>query len=253
MRSTPRIALACALLLTAACESSPPTAVEASPDLAQAHRSGGNAFAFAPHEQPRGRSLTRWSKAWWRWQLSIPTDRNPSLDPTGADCAEGQDEEVWFLGSIFGSDTVTRSCTVPLHQPILVNLSSVLNDYPCPDPNFQPAPGQSLEDFLTEGARAVEDGVNSLTLTVDGHPISNLFGRRYTTRLFKFTGDPSLRTSIDGCITGSRQVAVSDGFFVMLKPLHRGEHTVVFTAGSANVQNSVTYHLTVGRSGDRDD
>jgi hypothetical protein len=252
MHSPARFTLALGFILAAACESTAPTALETSPDLAQGARFG-NTLAFPPSAHPLGQSLTNWSKEWWRWELSIPTDRNPSLDPTGADCAEGQAAEVWFLGSIFGSGAVTRSCTIPGHTPLLVSLSSILNDYPCPDPNFQPAPGQSLEDFLTDGARAVEDGVNSLTLTVDGVEISTLFERRYTTRLFTFTGDPSLRTSIDGCITGSEQVAVSDGFFVMLKPLQAGEHTVVFTAASANVQNSVTYNLTVTGSGDGDD
>jgi hypothetical protein len=253
MHSAARIAVAWALLFTAACDSSPPTAGNPLPDVAGAATLTGE-LAFAPNAHPFGQSLTDWNKAWWRWELSVPTDRNPSLDPTGANCAEGQGGKVWFLGSLFASGEVTRACTIPDHRALLVNLSSLLNDYPCPDPSFRPAPGQSLEEFLAEGARAVEDGVNGLTLSVDGRDVTDLFERRYPTGLFDFTGDPSLRTSIDGCITGSSQVAVSDGFFVLLRPLHPGEHTVVFTAASVNgVHTSVTYQLTVLDSGGGDD
>jgi len=242
-----RAAVACTLLLATACESAPPTGQDPSPDLAQ---SGIGELAFAANAHPFGHSLTDWSEAWWRWEVSIPTDRNPGLDLTGANCAEGQGGEVWFVGALFASGEVTRTCTIPAHRALLVNLSGVLNDYPCPDPGFQPAPGQSLEEFLAEGARAVEDGVNGLGLSVDGVSIPALFERRYPTGLFDFTGDPSLRTSIDACITGSSQVAVADGFFVLLKPLHPGAHTVVFTAESVNgVHTSVTYDLTVNGSG----
>ncbi len=247
MHTFARVTIACACLLTAACESSPPTAIDAPPNLSHSALSEGGGLAYAPDAQPFGRSLTRWEKAWWRWELSVPTDRNPSLDTTGANCAEGQAGRVWFLGSIFGSGDVARGCTVPAGKALLVNLSSALNDYPCPDPSFKPAPGQSLEAFLTEGARAVEDGLTGLTLSVDGHRVGRLFERRYTTELYRFTGDPTLRTSIDGCITGSRQAAVSDGYFVMLRPLAHGAHTVVFTAASrTGVRTSVTYHLISG-------
>lgn len=261
-------ALAAALLLATACDSAPPTgtdpsatdpsatdptATSSSPDAMGAKAPWSHHLAFGPDAHPYGRSLTAWSKDWWRWELSIPTERNPSLDTTGEDCDEGQQGKVWYLGSIFGSGEITRTCTIPRHKALFINLSGILNDYPCPDPNFQPAPGQSLEDFLTEGVRAVVELVNSLTLTVDGRTVGRLFDRRYTSRLFIFKGDPSLKTSIDGCITGDRQPAVSDGYYVMLKPLSRGTHTVVFTAtDTRGTATSVTYNLTIGRSGDRD-
>jgi hypothetical protein len=203
------------------------------------------ALAFPPTADAYGTSLAEWSKAWWRWELSIPTAVNPSLDPTGANCAEGQEGRVWYLGALFTSGTVERGCSVPAGKAILIALSSLLNDFPCPDPNFKPAPGQSLEDFLAEGARQVEDRVNQLSLTVDGAAVPDLFDRRVATGLFEFTGDISLKTSIDGCITGSPQPAVSDGFFVLLKPLSQGEHTIAFGAATPSFQSSLIYHIDV--------
>ena len=199
--------------------------------------------------------MTEWSEAWWRWEFSIPTARNPSLDSTGVHCGAGQEGRVWYLGSSFGGAvTLTRACTLPRRRAILVNLSGTLNDYPCPDTTFHPAPGQSLQAFLAQGAKQVVDGVNALTLTVDGRGVPDLFAYRYPTPLFYFTGDPRRTTSSDGCITGRRQPAVADGYFVMLRPLRAGRHTLRFTSHDAmGNSNSLTYDLTVRRDDDDDD
>jgi hypothetical protein len=241
MRQSLLLSSALAFLLVA-CET-PPTAESGTPASSRA----APALAFPPESHAYGHSLAEWNQRWWRWALSIPAPVNPSLDPLGVHCAEGQEGPAWYLGSSFGSATVERSCTVPAGKAILVNLSSLLNDYPCPDPNFQPAPGQSLEAFLAEGARQVEDGVNQLSLAVDGVPVPDLFGRRAPTGLFSFTGDVSLQAAIDPCITGTEQQAVSDGFFALLKPLPVGEHTITFGAATAAVQTSLTYHINVVR------
>jgi hypothetical protein len=243
-----RFTLAVPLVAILACEGTPPamTAADGTVALSRAGSAAGGVLAFAPGAHPYGRSMIDWTEAWWRWELSIPTAHNPGLDLTGADCAQGQSGTVWNLAPIFMNGSLTRNCAVPEHRALLVSLSGILNDYPCPDPTFQPAPGQSLQEFLTAGARSVVDLVNGLSLTVDGQSVGDPFRYRSTTPLFEFIGDPTLASSIDGCITGAPQPAVADGFLVMLKPLHPGSHTVVFTASDTHgTHTSVTYHLTV--------
>lgn len=231
-----------------------PTASNASVPSADQDVSGAgaNSLAFNPNAHPYGDGMTEWSEDWWRWEMSIPTSVNPSLDPTGVDCAQQQAGHVWYLASSFGGPgSLTRTCTIPHDRALLVNLSGVLNDYPCPDPSFHPAPGQSLEDFLAQGAKQVVDGVDALTLTIDGTSVPNLFAYRYRTPLFSFTGDPSLATSVDGCVTGHSQPAVADGYFVLVKPLSAGTHTLQFTSHDTMGNfNSVTYDLTVLRGSD---
>jgi hypothetical protein len=88
--------------------------------------------------------------------------------------------------------------------------------------------------------------VNSLTLTIDGSSVPNLFAYKYTTPLFYFTGAPDLAQSVDPCITGSSQPAVSVGYFTIVKPLAPGTHTLVFTSDdTAGNFSSITYTLTV--------
>src|SRR5262249_488075 len=146
---------------------------------------------------------------------SIPFAVNPVLDHTGLDCAMGQSGPVWFLAGTNGFST-TRNCLIPAAKMIFFPIVNLGNDYPCPppntslfrrpgDPNFQPGPGQSLEQFLTigygsnTGARQVIDHVTAISAVLDGVAIQGLFlppensSYRVTSSLFQFNGDPSLR------------------------------------------------------------
>src|SRR6266436_1780191 len=123
------------------------------------------------------------------------------------------------------------------------------NDYPCPDPNFQPPPGETLEQFLTEGAAAIIDLVTQLQVLVDGQPLNNLFSYRTTSRLFTFTADPSL-VAFDPCVTGRPQFGVTDGYAIILNPLPPGPHMIFFRGvidfgGGSTFEVQVTYNLTI--------
>jgi hypothetical protein len=206
----------------------------------------GQSLVFNAHAHPYGTSMVDWSESWWRWELSVPTAQNPGLDPTGANCAVNQSGPVWNLGPNFSSPSVVRSCTVPAGRALLINLSGTLADYPCPDPTFQPPPGESLQQFLTGVAASVTHMVNNLTLSIDGTRVPNLFSYQYTTTLFYFTGAPDLAQSIDPCITGSSQPAVSVAYFTVVKPLAPGTHTLVYTSNdTAGNFSSTTYTITV--------
>jgi len=121
-----------------------------------------------------------------------------------------------------------------------------VNDYPCPDPLFQPPPGQTLEEFLTDGAKAVIDPVDRLDVEVDGRSLRPLTRFRFTSQLFQFTGASELQGSLDPCVTGSPQLGVSDGYWLMLRPLAVGQHTLHFTGGATGgFVTDVTYTLTI--------
>jgi hypothetical protein len=190
----------------------------------------GSAFdhrVAPPPSHPYGRSYGEWSAAWWQWAVSFPLEVNPLLDTSGASCGLGQSGPVWFLAGSSGS-AVTRSCAVPNGTAIFFPLINFANDWPCPDPNFGPAPGQTMEQFLTEGANGVINHVTALSVELDGAPLQNLFEYRATSELFYFTLDASL-IALDPCATGQPQPVVSDGYWIMLRPLPPGVHTLHFT------------------------
>ncbi len=190
-----------------------------------------NPALFPARAHPYGLSQERWSELLWTYIYAQPIDHNPFLDPTGAECGTGQRGPVWFLPAVPGSTlgtNVTRACTIPRHRAILLQLASIMNDYPCPDPTFEPAPGQTLYDFLIEPIMPPIDMVTGFEVVIDGVAIVDpLSYRRTSDDVFFFKGDPSLNPGFDTCVTGKLQKAVSDGYYLMFKPLSPGPHTIV--------------------------
>jgi hypothetical protein len=213
------------------------------------HRHPGSRFFIYPRNaRVDGKTTLGWIPEFWRYIFSLPASENPELVDS-ADCGVGQTGPVFFIPGE-QHDVYTRSCTVPARTPVLWPIWSLFNDYPCPDPTFQPAPGQSLEDFLAQGAQGFDDAVKNLAATIDGQSV-DLSKVRYTTGLVDFTGDPSLTATLDSCVTGTQQVGVADGWFVLLH-LSAGDHTLVVTATAPSGHaTSQTFLLHV--QGDRDD
>ena len=205
-----------------------------------------NPRVIPPQAKAYGKSYGEWGAAWWEWAVSIPYATNPIFDPTGADGSQGQNQIPWFLAGTAGG-AVDRTITIPCGRPVFFPLVAFANDYPCPDPTFQPAPGQSLQDFLTQGADAIVSQIDVLTAEVDGVTINSLTAYRGTSGLDYFTGDPSLTATFDPCLTGSSQAFVSDGYWLMLAPFPPGHHTIHFTGGISawGFLVDVTYHITV--------
>src|SRR5262245_64614624 len=110
-----------------------------------------NPGVIPPHARAYGLSYAEWGAQWWRWAYSFPLAQFPPLQSGELDCGLGQSGSVWFLAGTAGQGPVTRSCTIPAGKALFFSIISYLNDYPCPDPNFQPPPGVTLEDWLTDG------------------------------------------------------------------------------------------------------
>jgi hypothetical protein len=211
------------------------------PVVAQALEPG----VYPPDAEPFRRTYAEWSALWWKWVVAIPHGVNPLSDPDGTQCAIGQQGPVWFLAGT-GGGPATRSCTIPAGKAILFPIINFLNDYPCPkDLNFEPAPGQTLEAFLQEGAKDFVDQADVLRVTVDGNRIRGVRQHRAVSKLFSFTAAADNAVS-DACLTGSPQLGTSDGYWIMLQPLPPGQHTLSFkgtTTGGFSTE--VTYTLSI--------
>jgi hypothetical protein len=212
-------------------------------------------LVFAQNAHPYGLAMPTWGQLINQWIYQEPYDVNPAYDQTGAHCTIDQRGPAWFIPPVFAPpgtprpiiQNATRECTVPAHHSLLLDIGSLVDDYPCPDPTFQPPPGGSLYDFLIADAKPVMDTVNALQVSIDGIRVPDVLSYRYhSAQLFNIKGDLSLQPVLDGCITGSYQPAIVDGFFMMVKPLAPGFHTIVVhgtnTLGDDRTYN---YRLTV--------
>jgi hypothetical protein len=186
-----------------------------------------NPALFSPQSHPYGFGMDTWAENWWRWELSIPSAENP-LFTANFDCSTNQAGPVFFIPPVaVGSQGLVRSCTVEHDKALGFSLSTVLNDYPCPDPTFQPAPGQSLFDFLLAGAMAGNADVAEIDVTIDGEPLKDILTYHFQSKdLMFFKGDISLQSTLDSCLTGGIQPAAVDAFFILVKPLPAGHHTI---------------------------
>jgi hypothetical protein len=182
-------------------------------------RANPNSFIYPASAHPFGMSYEEWGEEFWKTSYT-------------ASCEE------LFTGSLFelSDNVITYSAlvgdsevdlTISKDQAFFLPISVVVNDYPCPDPDFEPAEGQSLEEFLQEGALAYLEPIENLSFSFDGVAVENLEDYLFLSDLFYFSGNPELAECYDPCITGEPQPGVHHGYTVMLKKMSTGQHTIL--------------------------
>jgi hypothetical protein len=208
------------------------------PNPINSNAANSTLMAFPVETKPYNLTYGEWAAKWWQWALPIPTGDNPINDPSGEKCALGQQGPVWFLvGS--GGGKVERECTIPAGKAILIPAIVVECSY---------AEDQSLrtEDDLRACAKSDQDHVTQTAATLNG---SALQVHRVQSPVFNFTFPAD---NIFAAPEGPTK-AVSEGFWVFLKPLPPGQYELhvqglqvdpTVTAPFNFVQDA-TYHLTV--------
>jgi hypothetical protein len=189
--------------------------------------------------QAFGSSYGEWSARWWQWLLSIPAAVNPNLDTTGANCAQGQSANVWFLAGTFGG-SAARTCTVPagkaLFFPMINNVA------------FQPNTTDTLNSLRSQAAGLIDNvSVTSLICSIDGKRCAldlSLF--RVTSPSFSVIVPPNGLIAPDSYNGATNPPFVSDGYWMFLAPLPTGQHVINFGGtSSGGFTVNVTYNLTV--------
>lgn len=186
------------------------------------------------HGAVEGRSLGEWTAQWWRWAFSQPVA--PYLDPDGSWCAMGQEGPVWFLAGTNGQFTPKRHCVVPEGKYLLVPIINM---------------SMRRSKLTRAGCREMQESVAvnnnhlaSAVVMVNGQLLRD--ARRQRVRsdgCFQF--DPEDETSM---------WMAADGYWLMLKPLPRGRHTISVGAnygapgdeGYGSFQQTFEYQLDVG-------
>jgi len=217
-----------------------------------------NPRVLPPNSYPHGKTYGEWAAAWQQWAFSLPVDHSPLFDT--ADCSAGQVGHVWFLGGTFSSVEVapnvflgraTRECTVPigtaLFFPILNNEGSGLEGNGTTEAELL-----AYNDFIISHA-------GDLECSVDGVALQDLQNYRVQSPLYTLGPLPenNILQSLFGIsgTVGATTPSLTDGFYVMLAPLHTGNHTIhfsgvfTFTAAADGFDFililDITYHITV--------
>lgn len=209
-----------------------------------------------------GRTYSDWSAAWQQWAGSMPWTAHPLFDT--ADCSVGQSGPVWFLGGKFcptnaepgecpgPQDAFTRSCED--HVPAGKALYFPILNYACLDieaaNNNCGDAGPYIAEIRSE-VGSIDLFAGGLEVTVDGKKITGNLKEIFHVQSIVYTSSLPEDNLLIGIgyenIPAGTYWGVDDGYYVMLKPLSPGDHTINFKGGfpAFDFYLDVTYELTV--------
>jgi hypothetical protein len=205
-----------------------------------------------PGEEFLGKSYSELASEWTNWFVQEPIATNPAFDPDGRFCDRNQEGNVWFLASTF-EGIADRTCEVPAGKALFLSLGGAFVSFA---PDF-PAAGDPCLQMATTLDK-VRCDVNtdvpappsvSFQVTLDEVPVRDLFAFRAQSQPGGFTlrvPDNSFLTDL-GIASGNRPTAVADGYYLFVKPLRPGVHTL--SLRMTNPDQSITgvnYTLIIG-------
>ena len=200
---------------------------------------------YSPESAPFHTNLSEWSAQWWQFMLSFPIGVNPLLDEK---CVIGQRGSIWLLSGGDGFES-SHTCTIPAGKSLFFPILSlsVIGD-----------PYISVDELRADIAACI-DTVTVASVEVDNHPIirqNKIKKFRDKSKVFEVTlPEDNLFTLVGDVPPGTLYPAVADGFYVMLKPLKVGDHTIHIRAEMPGIMDhdicadpisiDATYSLTV--------
>ena len=203
-----------------------------------------NPGILPPHAKPNGKTYGEWAAAWWQWALAIPEAQNPIADTNGQFASIGQQGPVWFLAGTFGN-SIERTITVPTGKSIFMPIHNWIfgsGVFDCDPTN----PGVTCDvSELRQKAAAATTSAEVVEVWIDGAPVKNVRAYR------AISPEPFSITFPEGAVfgipAGTYHPQVADGYWLMLTPFSRGQHTirihVVNTA--AGIDYNLLLHLNV--------
>lgn len=171
----------------------------------QASALAAPAASAVTREAVDGVSLSEWTVRWWRWanaQWVVPY-----LDPDGRLCELGQDGPVWYLAGTNGRFQPRRQCVVPEGRHLLLPIINMTS--------YQTAEDVSCQQ-LQAGVAINNDHLLSAVVLLDGQPMGDM-------RLHRVKSEGCFRMDPDD---EDSPLVAADGYWLMLKPLAPGRHTV---------------------------
>lgn len=208
---------------------------------------------YSKNETPYGKSYDSWIADFWNWDASILNDPSNEVYKfkglTDNGCLiKRVNSTVMLMDTALGF-SITQKCTISHNDGILIPIWSGECD-------------KSMEEItnykdLLDCARAADKGKVTGIVTVDNIPVARLdatdLNARNITNVMEMTSQSfNITYPLDGHLDPSKNItteAAAHGWFVFLKPLAPGDHTIyyrnVVQAGTSHNEVEITYHLKV--------
>jgi hypothetical protein len=196
-----------------------------------------NPGVYPPHSNPYGKSYGEWAGIFWQWLLSFPADASPAFEQGEVIYGvQKQSGPLWILES--GNVGVwERQVRIPAGRGLLFSITGAACD-------TLSMPDTRAEELVD----CVNAPFNDLTIfafaEVDGIPMTNVDRYLVTSPLFDINVPEN---GLFGIPTG-RGTAIEKGWFFILAPLSKGQHTIRVRAHiveAPEFDGETTYQLTV--------
>ena len=219
---------------------------------------GYNVDFYSKGESPFGISYGDWVAKYWNWDLSIPPDTktNNLLGLNENGCLVHRENSMVMLADTAAGGIWNQKCTISHNAGILIPIWTGECD--------QGQKGTENHSYkeLSDCARSYDLGKVKGQVKVDGIPVATLDALDYKTNIMNnvievYTKQFNATIPINSHFTAEQYgtlPAAAHGWFVFLKPLPPGNHTVYYQnsvepttlSGAGNVNSAqFTYHFKV--------
>ena len=233
------------------------------PGLNFVQAQGSDQYSYSESSSPYGIPYKDWTAKWATWIEELPKSQNwnfqnvPGVKYISKDCSFNQtaSSPVFFLPwvGIERGTTASQTCTVPHNKAILLAIDGGTSDYS--DPTVKTKTPAELIKVVSKS----NIYPNPFDATLDGKPLhlKNDEAHKVQSDLFNLTLP---KDNLWGEPEGPDK-AITQGWWIILKPLPPGEHTLHYTTGYKDSRSDpsippgqgnlapyiqdVTYHLKV--------
>jgi hypothetical protein len=200
---------------------------------------------YTEKDEPSGIPLNEWIGQWWNWWIKVPKDALQSDGAPKSNCLINKSNSMVML-----METTLKKkpqeCNISSKESIMIPLwTAYFYDYPA-DALKSPKTYQQLDEIARSN---YNHGFITGKVSVDNIPVASLnvessksgvkvnlmqnvvevYAKGYNITVYEDTHKP-------GNLVGTFP-AGAHGWFVFLKPLSIGDHTISYDAGTRNTNN----------------
>ena len=169
------------------------------------------------HSSAFGKTFAEWSAVWWKVGIETPLDGSPFVDG-GIFPLSGS---VSGLAAPIGIGNGPFEFTLPVGKKLFVaGITLECSSLESPESGFH----GDTEAEQAECAKFWADHIQDMSIKVDGKQVQDIASYRVVSPQFSFTApDPNFL----GVPGGGAGTAVADGYYVLLAPMSKGEHSIL--------------------------
>jgi len=202
-------------------------------------------YVFDAFSRPLAQTYSEWIDEWIK---AVPANACDNIIDNEAFATLDKSNRVYFLAGANGVEEDRNVSLLP-EKALLFPLLNKIVTYPCSqNTGRKPEGAQTVEEFLKQESTIYMNKTTLLEVTIDDLPYTFENYHRFSTGTFKIFNNRTMENCFNICSAlDQEQDALMDGYWIMLKGLEAGDHTIKINAEipAVGLKNTVTYNIIV--------